>query len=350
MGAPRPRRILAVKLSSLGDIVLVTASLRALRRAHPDADLRVAVESRFAPLLAACPWIDGVLEAPSRDVRGLRYLALVRARLAQARAGAGAFDLALDFQGTRRSAAWVYLSGARVRAGRGGWRPGWRATVAADHGKHAVRGYADVCALAGIAADDLDPALQTSARDDASLQAILARMGLPARGFALLNTASGWASKSWDASRAAGLASRVADATGRALLVTGGEDERAYAERVAALARPGAAVPLAGGLTLGEALCLYRRARLMITCDSGPMHAAAALGTPVVALFGPTHPEHTGPRGPGHVVLQASRPRDHHAYRRDADASHMRALDLDRVADAVLAALRAAPARVAEEA
>ena len=73
-------------------------------------------------------------------------------------------------------------------------------------------------------------------------------------------------------------------------------------------------------------------------------HAAAALGTPVVAHFGPTHPERTGPRGLGHFVVQASRPADHHAFRRDPQRVHMGALDVDRVADAVLATLGAAAA------
>jgi ADP-heptose:LPS heptosyltransferase len=98
---------------------------------------------------------------------------------------------------------------------------------------------------------------------------------------------------------------------------------------------------LAGCVSLGEALCLFRRARLMISCDSGPLHAAAALGTPVVALFGPTLPEHTGPWGPGHRVVQASRPTHHHAYRRDHGRQYMGALGVQAVADAVQGALRA---------
>jgi len=339
-GAERPRRILAVKLSSMGDIVLVTGSLRAIRRAHPDADLRVVVDPRFAPVLAACPWIDGVIEAPVRETALPLYAARVRSRLAAERAAAGQFDLALDFQGTRRSAAWVYLSGARVRAGRGGFRPGWRAVVRADHAKHAVRNYADVCRLAGIDADDLAPMLRATARDDAAVDAILVAAGLPRRNFVLLHPASGWPSKSWDVGRAAELASRVAADAGGPLLVIGGEAERTAAERIVALARPGSAASLAGRLALGEALALIARARLAVSCDSGPMHAAAALGVPVVALFGPTHAEHSGPWGEGHVVLQAARPPDHHAYRRDPAGRYIGALGVDAVHDAVLGALR----------
>jgi ADP-heptose:LPS heptosyltransferase len=71
------------------------------------------------------------------------------------------------------------------------------------------------------------------------------------------------------------------------------------------------------------------------------MHAAAAFGVPVVALFGPTHPEHTGPWGSNHCVVQAMRPIEHHAYRSDTAASYMRALSGDAVFDAVAAKLEA---------
>jgi len=342
-----PRRILAVKLSSFGDVVLTTASLRALRRAFPAADIRVAVERRWAPVLAACPFINGLLEASSRQRLSPRRLWEMRSVLARDRRDHGRFDLALDFQGTRRSAAWIYLSRARVKAGRGAPRPGWRATVATDHTRHAVRGYADVCASVGVAADDLAPMLHTAPDDEGRLDAILDRAGLPRRGFVLLNAFCVWPSKSWDAARAAVLAARVAGATGEVVVVTGGDDERARADELVRRAGLASAVSLAGRLALGEALCLFRRARLMVSCDSGPLHAAAALGTPVVALFGPTLPEHTGPWGSGHAVVQALRPTDHHAYRHDPARRYMGALGVDDVAGAVLAALRAPAASAA---
>lgn len=342
-----PRRILAVKLGSFGDIVQTTASLRALRRAFPAADIRVAVERRWAPLLAACPDVNGVLEASSRQRLTPSHVWEVRRLLAEACRRPGPFDLALDFQGTRRSAAWVYLSGARVKAGRGKPRPGWRAAIAMDRTRHAVRGYADVCECIGIAAGDLDPALYTSPDDEARIEAILDGARLPRSGFVLLNPFSVWPSKSWDERRAAELASQVASVTRAAVVVTGGDNESARAADVVRLARHGSVSSLAGRLSLGEALCLFRRARLMISCDSGPMHAAAALGTPVVALFGPTLPEHTGPWGPGHRVVQASRPPDHHAYRRDHGRQHMGALGVQAVADAVQGAMRATAAAAA---
>lgn len=346
-GEAPPRRILAVKLSSFGDLVQTTASLRALRRAFPAADIRVAVERRWAPLLAACPDVNGVIEASSRQRLTPRYLWEVRRLLAEARRGLGSFDLALDFQGTQRSAAWIYLSAARIKAGRGTLRPGWRAVVATDRTRHAVRGYADVCECIGIAAGDLGPVLHTSPEDEARIDAVLDRDRLPRSGFVVLNPFCAWRSKSWDEQRAAELAAQVASTTNCTVVVSGGDGERSLAADVVRLAGHEKVSSLAGRLSLGEALCLFRRARLMISCDSGPMHAAAALGTPVVALFGPTLPEHTGPWGSGHRVVQASRPGDHHAYRFDHTRQHMAALGVPPVADAVEAALYATAASAA---
>lgn len=345
MGADRRaggeiRRILVVKLSSFGDIVLATGALEAIKRAHPRADLRVAVEDRWSALLSAHPAVDGLIEAPIEVRLTPRRIARIHAALAAERRRGGDFDLAIDLQGTRRSAAWVYLARARVMAGRGAPRPAWRFALPHDRTRHAVDNHAEVCARLGIDTSGCSPSLAVAAEDDARLEAILAAAGLPARGAIVLNPLSRWPSKSWDPAKAAELAARIAGATGMAVIVTGGPDEAPAAADIVRRAGAGRVSSLAGRLTLGEALALYRRARLVVSCDSGPMHAAAALGTRVVALFGPTLPAHTGPWGPGHALVQARRPRDHHAYRRTDGAAYMADIGVDAVAQAVSGILR----------
>ncbi len=330
-----PRRILAVKLSSFGDLVHVTPCLRALRIAFPEADIRVAVERRWADVLRALPYVDGVIEASARTRLGPSYLREVRRALA---ASPGRFDVAIDFQGTRRSALWVYASGARVMTGRGWPRPLWLHALRPDLARHAVEVCADVCRTVAPVAD-LAPELRTLPADEACVARVLDEAGAPRSGFVLLNPFSRWDAKGLDVATAAALAVRVARLAGDRVVVSGGPDDVARAGALVRLAGDAHAVPVAGALTLAQALCLFRRARLMVTCDSGPMHAAAALGTPVVALFGPTHPERTGPWGAGHVVVQALRPLEHHAYRTDHARRHMSALTVDAMVDAVATAL-----------
>lgn len=333
---PSPRRILAVKLSSFGDAVHVTPCLRALRRAFPAADIRVAIERRWAGVLRGLPYVDGLVDASSRTRIGPSSLLEIRRALATS---PGRFDLAIDFQGTRRSALWVYASGARVMAGRGWPRPLWRTALRPDLTRHAVEVCAEVCRAVAAPVDDLAPELRTTPADEDRVAALLDAARVPRAGFVLLNPFSRWESKGLDVATAAELAVRTARRTGERVVVTGGPEDVARTTEVARRAGAAHVVSVAGELTLAEALCLFRRARLMISCDSGPMHAAAALGTPVVALFGPTHPERTGPWGTEHVVVQAERPSVHHAYRADHARRYMSALTVETMAAAVDAAL-----------
>lgn len=334
--AAAPVRILVVKLSSFGDIVHVTGALRALRRALPLADLTLAVESRWADVVRNNPNLNALMESSSLEF-SIAYVAEVRRLLSRQRR----FDIAIDFQGTRRSAAWVYLSGARFKMGRGSFRPGWRFSVETDRTRHAIVICAEVCARAGVPVDDPDPEIYTSHEDERLLDESLDAERIPRAGYVLVNPFSRWVSKSWPKQDAAAFIRQYKQGFDDHLILTGGVDDQARAESLLRLLPPGTIRSLVGRLPLAQALCLFRRARLMVSCDSGPMHAAAAFGVPVVALFGPTHPEHTGPWGSNHCVVQALRPLDHHTYRTDTNASYMRALESDTVFNAVAAKLDA---------
>ncbi len=338
---PPPCGILAVKLSSFGDIVHSTPSLHALAAAFPGARLFLAVETRWRDVVRYDPHLTGLVEASSRTTLTPAYLWEVARALSAARAQAD-FDLAIDLQGTRRSAACVYFSKARIRTGRGLVRPGWHGASIPDLRRHAVRVCADICENAGVPVSRLEPRIYTGVDEEAQVDALLDAARLPRTGFALLNPFSRWASKSWSIESAARLALRLRSECSLPLIVTGGPEDRAKAAELVLRAHGAGAVSLAGQLSVAQALCLYRRGRLMISCDSGPMHAAAALDVPVLALFGPTHPERTGPWGPRHRVLQASRPSEHNAYRRDPHGQFMAALTVDRVFDAVIEMLAVA--------
>src|SRR5271166_3969358 len=117
IGLSSARRVLAVKRSSFGDVVHVTPCLRALRQACPDAEIIVAVDKTWAPILSGDPHVDAVVEADS-ERRGL-IPSLIDARRRLKSLPGPRFDLAIDFQGRTRSAAWIYASRARFQGGRG---------------------------------------------------------------------------------------------------------------------------------------------------------------------------------------------------------------------------------------
>lgn len=326
-------RVLVVKLSSLGDIIHATGCFRALRATLPDAHITLAVEARWSGAVRHDPHLDALVLSSPSPTPTLGYLREVRRRLA----GHGPFDLAIDLQGNRRSAAWVYLSGARTRVGRGAFRPGWQRALQPDLARHAVAVCADICTAAGIPVSAPAPALHTGPEAEAALDRLLDGHGIARHGFVVLNPFSRWRSKSLPLDSAAAVITRLPSHIRDALVISGGPEDMPDAGALAEMLGHRPCHSCVGQLSLDEALCLYRRARLMVSCDSGPMHAAAAFGVPVIALFGPTHPERTGPWGPGHTILQARRPISHHTYRDDQDCLYMKSLDPDRVVDAVVA-------------
>ena len=119
--------------------------------------------------------------------------------------------------------------------------------------------------------------------------------------FVAVNPVAFWETKLWEEEKFAALADRLQEELGIGIVLTGGES--VPLERICRMMRT-KAVNLGGRTTLRELACLYREAALLVTTDSGPMHLAAAVGTPVVALFGPTDPARTGPYGPGHRIIR----------------------------------------------
>lgn len=328
------RSILAVKLSSLGDVVHVTPCLRALRRHFPQARLTLAVDAPFADVVRHNLHLDEIISPAGRPGRWGRLVGI-----RQVLAGRPRFDLAIDFQGNWRSALWVYLSRARVKAGRGTGRPGWAVRVRFDPTMHAVPFCAGILEALGLPVPDLTPEVFPDPAADERVRQLLGRAGLPARGFLLVNPFSRWASKAWPAERYAELITRVRGERPVPVVVTGGPGETGQGRALVGRLLSGAVLDLVGRLSLAESIALFGRAGLMVTGDSGPMHIAAALGTRVVALFGPTLPERTGPWGQLGAVIQARRPRKHRAYRSDSTGKYIRAIPVETVVRAVLSAL-----------
>ena len=304
----RPASVLIVRLSALGDVVHVLPALAALRASLPGARIGWAVEERAASLLAGHPQIDrlhviprGALEAAFRRRSPREFARVAWTALRELRAES--YEVSLDFQSNLRSAVLAKLAGARYRIGqpRPYAKEGSRSLVhwappAVSRETHKIVRNLALLEPLGARPDSpprpIVPEPETSKR---LAEAFLAED--PARPLVVLHPGvSAFGSfKAWREEGYARLAERLARERGaRVAIAWGGDSERGAAERVVAGARGAAILAPRTGSVLDLA-ALLRRSALFVGADSGPLHLAAALGTPVVGLYGPKHPTTYGP-------------------------------------------------------
>lgn len=293
-------RLLIVKLSSIGDVVHALPAACALRRRYPSARITWLVEEPAAPLLVGHPAIDRVVTAPAiRSAGDLRRRAgdLARA-IAQLRSEP--YDVALDLQGLLRSSILATLSRATMRVGTPYQREGagWVSYgVAGLPGRaHAVEENLSVAAFLDAPVEPVCFGLQASRDAAQSVTRTLAANGVDgAFPLIVINPSASAPWKSWAASRWAEVAEGLSR-EGTTVLVGGGEHRR----RHAALARSARGlVDLTGHTTLSELVALLDRCAVHIAPDTASAHIAAALGRPVVSLYGPTAPRRLAPWGQG---------------------------------------------------
>ena len=285
--------IVAIRPRTLGDVVLTTPALRALKRGHADAALEVVTEARYAPLLEGLEGIDRVWPL-ERSVGST--LALAR-RLARRRVRA-----VVDFFGNGRTALLTAACGARLTAGydlrgrRLAYRRRVARTLAPAPGRreYAAATHVRLAVAAGGIEDGLETRVAVPPAAAARAAGLLAACG--GRGAVGLVAAGTWPAKTWPVAHAALLSRRLLAAGQRVLLLAGPKEESLNA-RLQALA-PGVAVlpPCDVGTLAGVIAGL----RAVVGTDSGPRHLAAALGVPSFAWFGPTHPDTWSPPGARH--------------------------------------------------
>ncbi len=322
-------RLLIVKLGSLGDIIFTLPAVAALRQAFPEAQLDWVVEQRWQPLLAANPDVSAVL-VPRPDGAGrlLELAAQVRAR---------GYQIVVDFQGLYKSALLTWWSGAPRRVGFSGQfaREPAASLFYTDRvrprGRHMVEQNLELARALG--APDLPPRfpLVVPAEAEQRVAARLAAAGV--REYFVMSPGGGWRSKCWPPERYGQLHRVLTERWGWHGVVNFGPGERPLAEAVCRAA--GDRPPLVLELNLEELMALLRRARLMIAGDTGPLHLAVALGTPVVGLYGPTPPERNGPFNPADVVVRNARPEETTLRRGRHYSRAMLSITVEQVVEAV---------------
>jgi len=315
----RPLRVLIVRVGAMGDVLHALPAVAALRERMPGCFIGWAVEPRWSALLAvpeATGIVDRVHSVATREWKKrplspgtLRSIAALRRELR-----AEQYDVCVDLQGLIRSAVIGRMAGAARYVGSQTPRErlarvlyGERVEVRAPH--VIEKACELVSAGIGEALVPVRPALPVDTAAEIWCDRRLAELGVGDCGFVLLSPAAGWGAKTWPVERWQLLARQLA-AEGYAVLVNaGGPADLAVTE---AAAGDGPAKLVECGVA--ELIALTRRAKLVVGGDTGPVHLAASLGVPVVALFGPTDPRRNGPYFPGarvRVLRHASSRLDH---------------------------------------
>jgi lipopolysaccharide heptosyltransferase I len=291
-------KFLIIRLGSLGDVIHGIPAAAALRRRFPRAHIDWLVDPRYAELLDLVECIDRRVPFEPRDMaRGARAWSVL-GELRRTH-----YDAAIDLQGLLKSAVLARLVGARQTIGfpRAHLRePLARLlyTDAPDPGpvSHVIERNLGLLRFLGVS----DRAVYFPLRipRTATVAAIADRF---ADGYAILNPGAAWPNKRWPAGRFGALAASIRREHGLRSVVLWGPGEEALAGAVVS-ASEGAA-EAAPPTTITDIVGIARAARLMVSGDTGPLHIAGAVGTPLVALFGPTFPERNGPWAPRDVTL-----------------------------------------------
>jgi heptosyltransferase-1 len=329
--ASSPRRILVVRLGAMGDVIHALPAVTALARALPDAEIDWIIEPHWACLLQDNPFLNVVIPFPLKVWRKQPFSPNSWGACRQLIAGLRAddYDLVIDLQGLIKSAVVSRLTGAGRRAGfdtsnlREPLAAKFYTEQHAAGGKHVVdKNLAVIASLLGKSPAAAEFPMPTGEESS----------DLPDGDFILATPVAGWGSKQWPQGHYAQLAHMVHQRFGLPLVLDCAPADRACVKQIVRSAPAGSA--LLHVSTIPQLIGATRRARAVVGVDSGPVHVAAALNKPGVAIFGPTAPARNGPYGCTFIALRDERATT--SYQRASTISAaMSSVTADQVCDAL---------------
>lgn len=302
----KPEKILLIKLRAIGDVVMSTIVLDNLAAAFPDAAIDFLTEPAAAGIVLGHPALRDVLVLDRRAWKKQGWVEQLKSNASFLRSiRSKKYDLVFDFFGNPRSALITAWSAAPVRVGynyrirRLAYN---RIVLSRANEIHEADWHLDALTALHIPTVSHRLQIATTAQDRKFAQDFLRTCGWPEKKMVAINFYGGWPAKRWPLARFAELADAIAQHYDVGFVVTWGPGEEAGARQLRDMAH----VPLhlAPPTSLKQAAALLADVSLMVTTDSGPMHIAAAMNTPCVAIFGPTNPELQGPYGPQHVIVR----------------------------------------------
>ena len=294
-------KILIVTKNWIGDVLFQLPAIQALREHFPQAEITCMAPDRCLEVLRAHPAVDRLIAFDERATHRsifskLRLILKLRREH---------WDRAYLFHRSKTRALLLALGGVRERIGFGAGR----FFLTRAYAEPLSTGHHADAMLALLKADGIPVPergiyrFYYSAAARRRAQALLERQGLIEGGFAAFHLGANWEPKRWPAGHFAALADWIHDTLQLPVAVTGHSSDRPLWDDFKAQVRRVRIVSWMGETTLEETGALFRRAAFVVTGDSGPMHIAAGVGAHVLALFGPTHPDISGPRGQGEAEI-----------------------------------------------
>lgn len=291
------RRILVIKLGAMGDLILVVPSLRMLRERFPDASITLLVDRKLAPIVSACPYFDDMILVDRKKLSNIFYLLRTARRVRRE-----GFDMSVDLHNNKWTHLLAYLGGAvqRFGFGRGRWgfllnRPDKTFEVGDSPLRHQFR----VLSKTGVTQfdDTLELWPEPGSLEKANEMICLLEPGASTRiiGF-VMGSSAHWPSKRWPADSFVALAKRLFEKYDARIVLIGSPDEADLARPFYSFG-PGKILDLIGKTAMEELPAFFKRFHLVVTGDTAPLHIAAAMNVPIVALFGPTDAKRHAPPG-----------------------------------------------------
>ncbi len=297
------KRILVIKMSALGDVVLAIPSLKALREKFPRAHISVLVGLQCRQVLQRCPYINEIITYDNREKRNLSEMFRLLRRLQR-----GNFDIVIDLQNNRRSHIFGFLSFAPQRYGYDNKKFSFLLSYKVKEKKISLpplKHQLGTLNMLGIKTVTPQLELWPSSFDFDWAETFLENQWL-AKGQKLVginvSASARWLTKSWSLEKFAQLANLLAAEHIR-VVITGTPADRKIAQRLRQIsgAKP---IDACGKTSLMQFACLLKHCRVFLTSDSAPMHIAAAMKVPFVALFGPTDPQRHLPPAKDIIVIK----------------------------------------------
>jgi heptosyltransferase III len=305
--------ILIIKLRHLGDVLITTPCLSALKEAYPQSQITMIVNQGTEDMVRDNPCLSEVVvlsrEPKKSALEEIRYQKQLISHLRRKR-----FDLSIDFSGGDRGAILSWVSGAKERIGyhpkkqkQWWWKKAFTQTVKTPgDDRHVVEHHLDAIRLLGINPSSISLGFYWTPKDQDTLSRILIEKGVTReKPYMVVHPTSRWMFKTWRLEGYAEVIDYIQSNLNWNVMVTSGPDKKEL-EAIQEIMRRCRTKPvdLSGRLNLKQLGCLIAGGKLFFGVDSAPMHMAAAVNTPVLALFGPSGDHMWGPWGEGHRVIK----------------------------------------------